>query len=567
MLKQHQPASQQDSDHPHSATLNPESTRCTDSSKSRDSMEALPGVWHAALDVQPAEASPAVQLSGCWTEARPGMPSAVTRSQLRAPAWRPAPSAAPAQLQSCAPSTVCSAAPHAASPSHKSSHSDQGLSGGEGDGQQAISIAPLESRTGMSPLAWRPKVAASQAELHCSRAPREREETPFFTPVAALPKPEPHNAPYGASAGTSRLGAAADSHSGFLQVDTPHVTVDGQSQSHAKASTDVSERSEHMLDPGSCGSSSSGAMSSRKGGSSHQQLEEDLSRQEDATLAGSDSAGPCKATHVDADPALSSSSSRDSWETDMAECGSPGAYLLSSSVGRLSALDSSGLQQTPPNEEAPQQALTPAASSIGECATPDFASHDPLPWAGDSVRWQALALGQDTESSCQANVQGRAWSPVQSPVDSSHASCCAAQLPADSSMQNPVQQALPLGPANNAHSSPAQPASAVQHSLRDAQNSSSHEDLMERSITHGSCPSARAGNWMSDSGFWEAPAWALPGQAMQSPQPCAQADDLETDSGKQAQHLNEQQLPQSSSWHLRTVKLAVTVAQEAVPLT
>ena len=555
MLKQPhpgQPAAQQDSDPANSAMLDPESTCCTESSHSRDSLEALQEVWHAALDVQPAEASPAVQLSGCWSEARPGMPSAVTRSQLRAPAWRPAGSAMPAQLQRLAPSTVSSAVPHAASPQIPSSHGDRGSPEAEGGGRQAISLACLESGTGMSPLARMPEVAASQAKLPYSRVLHEREETPFFTPVAALPKPEPQKAPCSSSAGTSRLKAASGCHSGLLQLGTPYAMTDKQSQSQTEASPDICGRSEHTLNPSSCSGSSSGAMSSREGGSSHQRLQKNASGQEDPHLAGSISIGPCEATHVEADPAQSSSSSRDSWETDMAECGSSGAHSLPSSTGCSSALDSLELQQTPPGQTGPEQALTPVPSSIGECATPDMAGHDPLPQAGDSISWPALALVQDIEASCRAVVQGRAYSPVHSLVDSSDASCHAANPPADSSTRDliPKQKALPLGPADFAHSSPAQPVSALQDSSRGMQDSSSHETLMQDSVNYGSCPSPRAGNWVGNSPFWEAPAGALPGQATQRPLPCgpsisaplgsfegekvyAEAQDPEIDSGKQ----------------------------------
>ena len=555
MLKQHhpgQPATQQDSDHAQSAVRNLESTHCTDSNTLLDSVEVLADEWHAALDVQPSEASPAVQLSGCWTEARPGMPSAVTRSQLRAPAWRPARGAMPAHLQGCAPSALPSAVPHAANPQLQSSHSDQGSSEAEGRGPQASSLACKTSGTVMSPLAWMPEVAASQAELPSSRASFKREETPFFTPVAALPKPEPRIPPCSSSASTIRVEAALGRRSDLLQVGTSHATADAQLQSHTEASPDVKGRSEPKLNSDSCGSSSSCALSSRRAGSSHQQLQEDLSRQEDAARAGTSNTGPYRAMRVSADPVLSSSSSRDSWETDMAECGSSGGHPLPFSIGCSSALKSSELQQTPPRQRVPEQALTSAPSSTGECATPNMAGHTPLSASDHDDSWQAFALVQDTESSCQAAVQGRAYSTVHSLADSSIATCRAAQPPAANSMQGliPMQRALALAPADNAHSSPAQPASAVQPPSRGLQDSS-HEDLTQDSVAYGSCPSSRAGKWGSDSRFWEAPAGALPGQATQSPLPCgrgvsallgssagpkacAQTRDPENVSGKQA---------------------------------
>ena len=470
-------------------------------------MEALPEDWHAALQMQPAEASPAAQLSGCWTEARPGMPSAVTRSQLRAPAWRPAGGAAPAQPQSCTPAKLCVAVPLAASPRPLYSQADSRASDADGGGPHTAAPACLIAGTGASLPVQMPEVSSiSTEDLQCTR-PRaicEREETPFFTPGAALPESEllsPHNS---SSAGASRPDAAADRHSGVLQAGTPRALAAGQAQQETPcwASPNPQVVPEPILKTTPWGGSSADAKSSREGSGLHQNVEEQFGH------AGSDSTGSSGARHCVADSAHSSSSSSSggSWDTDVAEWGSSGAHPQSPDKAWSAMPDNAQLQRTPSRQRAPGELLTSAPSSMGECITPDMTSCDQLPQAGDRERREARLTPHSTESSCRANVQG-AQTAGQTQAEGLHASCCAAQSPADDSMLSPapVQPAQPLCSADGARSSSAQPASAEHVSLAGL---------------HGSCTSARAGSRLRDSCFWEVQAGALPGQATQSPLPC-----------------------------------------------
>ena len=121
------------------------------------------------------EASPAVWQSGCWTEARPGMASAVALGRLEVPGWRPAGSATlPQQHHSSATAQGAAAAADAADAGHR-----HGPLGGAG-----MSVNQAE---GLSPSARRPEHGIiSQRTRQCSSLTLEREETPFFTPLPAV---------------------------------------------------------------------------------------------------------------------------------------------------------------------------------------------------------------------------------------------------------------------------------------------------------------------------------------------------------------------------------------------
>ena len=122
------------------------------------------------------EASPAVWQSGCWTEARPGMASAVALGRLEVPGWRPAGSAAPPQQHHR--SAMAQDAP-AAADAADAGHRHGSLGGADMSVDQA---------KGLSPSARRPEHGSiSQATGRCRSPTLEREETPFFTPLPAVP--------------------------------------------------------------------------------------------------------------------------------------------------------------------------------------------------------------------------------------------------------------------------------------------------------------------------------------------------------------------------------------------
>ena len=121
------------------------------------------------------EASPAVWQSGCWTEARPGMASAVALGCLEVPGWRPAGSATPPQQHHC--STTAQGAPAAADAADAGQR--HGPLGGAG--------TSVDQAEGLSPSARRPEHGIiSQRTGQCSSPTLQREETPFFTPLPAV---------------------------------------------------------------------------------------------------------------------------------------------------------------------------------------------------------------------------------------------------------------------------------------------------------------------------------------------------------------------------------------------
>ena len=121
------------------------------------------------------EASPAVWQSGCWTEARPGMASAVALGCLEVPGWRPAGSATPPQQHHC--STTAQGAPAAADAADAGHR--HGPLGGAG--------TSVDQAEGLSPSARRPEHSIiSQQTGQCRSPTLEREETPFFTPLPAV---------------------------------------------------------------------------------------------------------------------------------------------------------------------------------------------------------------------------------------------------------------------------------------------------------------------------------------------------------------------------------------------
>ena len=516
------PGNQHESIPMHTAAMKPGSAHCTDSGNaSSDGGEAVSEVWHAALERQLTEASPAVQLSGCWTEARPGMPSAVTRSQLRAPAWRPAGGAAPGQLQSCEPARDRSAVEHAPILHPLSSHSNRGSKDAEGAGAYAVSCC-LDAGVSRSPELRMPELAtAGHAGLPSSSTSFEREQMPFFTPVAALQKTEPLRPQASRPANLSRLRVASTCYGSPSQDGRLHAMADEQSQHEALCW----EASDSRLMPGQalgsspCGSSSADVSSSKEGSSSHQESQEALSGQEVTVPPGSSSIHPCKALSGDDGPACSSS--RGNWETDVAEWGSPRSCPMPSDSRWPSVSDSSELQQAPTGRQGPEESLQSASSSVGECMTPDSAGRNSLLQSHDIDRGWAGPLLEETASSQPADQQG-ALRLEEGHSESSHASCRAARTPDGDSMPSPApgQQPLPLGSASTAHSRITQHASARHLPPASLRGSGGPEGLAGPSSGHGSRAGASAGQGASSSRFWEAPAGALPGQATQSPLPC-----------------------------------------------
>ena len=503
--------------------MKPGSTDCADSNNSQDGREALPEEWHAALEMQPADASPALQLSGCWTEARPGMPSAVTRSQLRAPAWRPAGGTAPGRLDSCAPVNTLTAAPRAPSLQPQGSHCDRGSSDAEHGRAHDASSVCLEAGMSTSPQPRMPELAtAGHAGLPSSRASSEREQTPFFTPGAALPGPEPPSPLVSRPVVSSRLMTASVCHGSLLHDGKPVAMADEQGNAKAVCQdfSDSNLVSEETIWSSPCGSGSADVSSSKEGSSSHQELRESPSGQDSTGPPDSGRTTPCTALSHDDGPAHSSSTG--SWATDMAEWGSPGSCPMLSDVSWPSVSDGSELQQTPAARQRPEEPVQSASSSVGECVTPGIEGHDFLLNLHGCDRGRARALLQDTECLSQAATQEEGIPPEKGQAEASHASCCGLQSPDGDSMQSPApaQQPLPPSLANTAQSCSEGHASAPHLLPASLRGSSSHEGLAGPSSGRGSSASAKAGNRVSSSRFWEAPAGARPGQATQSPLPC-----------------------------------------------
>ena len=123
-----------------------------------------------------AEASPSVWQSGCWTEARPGMASAVALGRLEVPGWRPAGSPAPPQQDHRA--AMAQGAPAAA----------DAADAGHRHGPLGGAYKSVGQAEGLSPSARRPEHGSiRQGTGRCRSPTPEREETPFFTPLPAVP--------------------------------------------------------------------------------------------------------------------------------------------------------------------------------------------------------------------------------------------------------------------------------------------------------------------------------------------------------------------------------------------
>ena len=160
---------QQDSTSAQGADLEPSFTLCGSFSG------GPPEEWHDALAAQHVDESPAVHISGCRTEARPGMFAG------QAPAWcAGSGDTLPAQCQACTPAAIPSAVIQAA---------EAGLSlsqqTGLRDCAESSEAAASSAAEGRSPC-LEPGAGLSAAHS-CSGARGEREETPFFTPMAAIP--------------------------------------------------------------------------------------------------------------------------------------------------------------------------------------------------------------------------------------------------------------------------------------------------------------------------------------------------------------------------------------------
>ena len=122
------------------------------------------------------EASPAVWQSGCWTEARPGMASAVALGRLEVPGWRPAGCAAPPQQHHRSAMTQgAPAAADAAGAMHR-------------HGPLGVADKSVKQAEELSPSARRPERGSDGQGMGRCRSPTpEREETPFFTPLPTVP--------------------------------------------------------------------------------------------------------------------------------------------------------------------------------------------------------------------------------------------------------------------------------------------------------------------------------------------------------------------------------------------
>ena len=134
-----------------------------------------PEEWHDALAAQHDDESPAVHISGCRTEARPGMFAG------QAPAWRAdSGGTLPARGQACTPAAIPSAVMQAGEACLSLSQQTELR-----DSAESSEATPASAAEGQSPC-LEPETGLSAAHA-CSGARGEREETPFFTPMAAIP--------------------------------------------------------------------------------------------------------------------------------------------------------------------------------------------------------------------------------------------------------------------------------------------------------------------------------------------------------------------------------------------
>ena len=134
-----------------------------------------PEEWRDALAAHHVDESPAIHISGCRTEARPGVFAG------RAQAWRPGSGdALPAQCQACTAAATPLAAMQAAKA--RLNLSQQARLRDSAESSEAALSSAAEGR---SPCI-EPEAGLSAAHA-CSGARGGREETPFFTPMAAIP--------------------------------------------------------------------------------------------------------------------------------------------------------------------------------------------------------------------------------------------------------------------------------------------------------------------------------------------------------------------------------------------
>ena len=134
-----------------------------------------PEEWHDALAAHHVDESPAIHISGCRTETRPDGFAG------RAPAWRPGGGdALPAQCQAGTATAIPLAAMQAAE-AHLNLSQQTRLRDSAESSEAALSSA-AEGR----PPCIEPGAGLSTAHA-CSSARGEQEETPFFTPMAANP--------------------------------------------------------------------------------------------------------------------------------------------------------------------------------------------------------------------------------------------------------------------------------------------------------------------------------------------------------------------------------------------
>ena len=202
----------------------------------------------------------------------------------------------------------------------------------------------------------------------------------------------------------------------------------------------------------------------------------------------------------------------------MAEQGFSGQRSLSSDVRWLSASDSSELQQMPCAWRGPEQALTSAPSSMGECVDPDMTGPDSPLQAGDQGRSEKLL--QSRASPLQAAGHSGFLSLEASQPERADASCRARQSSAGGSVQDVgPRRRPPLLSPDSPRWSLAQPAIAQSLSTAGLQCSSNREDLGRSSSGQGSLGATHC-RQQGTSNFWEASAAALPGQATPSPLPC-----------------------------------------------
>lgn len=488
------------------------------------------------------------------------MPFAVTRSQLRLPAWRPGGGHAPPQLQR---------QPSAITPAAQQARGQGGLGCTE-----ALAAARSGGEEGESSPAVRLEAStSSSAALQSGRAVFEREETPFFTPLAALPSFRFAPASSAAAASSlSRLAPCSGPFDTAVQDGNVPAASSARAQSQPLEPDASGPISGTELSPAADARAGKCNKSDAEGSSASEELQETASpscgNARKSSLHQISSNMQSEAGHSGVD--ATSSSSGSAWPSDMADWGSPEALFCLSGRERSPHDSGNGERSVHSRQRAHEQACMSAASSMGECTGPDKDSvdqHIEPAICSSAVSCRALGRQQAIESqrdscasaavqSMQAPTPGEAIDEQSSALPASVlCSPTLAQLGSSQLQRCPstVQSRVAGHSAHSLHAhttvhlvSPAEVGTAEEHQLEGSQASNSPKEPQAKrdDSVHSSrsVSASRVGRWVCDSSFLEAPAGVLPGQTMQSPAVSHERSDV-IPSKSSADHLDRSSQP------------------------